>query len=163
MDRHPQILADFDLDIGLRDAACDPELRPQQRVVANLSLGMEIDDAYLSVRELHQAVDWVHHGVPEGRAKLAAILSNGCDDFQRALYFALAGRGVIEMLDTLEWLQGLLKARGRIAASLSRARIARRPLVTPYVAAEPDGPLVSADSEFELGAAWSVDQGPRAC
>lgn len=121
MDRHPQILADFDLDIGLRDAACDPELLPQQRVVANLSLGMEIDDAYLSVRELHQAVDWVHHGVPEGRAKLAAILSNGCDDFQRALYFALAGRGVIEMLDTLEWLQGLLKARGRIAASLSRA------------------------------------------
>lgn len=163
MERHPQMLANFDLDISLRDAACDPELLPQQRIVANLSLGMEIDDAYLSVRELHQAVDWVHHGVPEGRAKLAAILSNACDDFQRALYYALAGRGVVEMLDTLEWLQGLLKARGRIAASLSRARIARRPVVSPYVAAEPDGPLVSADSGFELGAAWSVDQGPRTC
>ncbi len=155
------LLDQFDLDIALRDAACDPELLPQQRVVANLCLGMEIDDAYLSVRELHQAVDWVHHGVPEGRQKLAATLSNRCDDFQRALYYALAGRGVVEMLDTLGWLANLLKARGRVAAQLSRARIMRRPLVSPYVAAEPDGPLVSPDPGFELGAAWAADRGPR--
>jgi hypothetical protein len=141
------LLDQFDLDIALRDAACDPELLPQQRAVANLCLGMEIDDAYLSVRELHQAVDWVHHGVPEGRRKLAATLSNRCDDFQRALYYALAGRGVVEMLDTLGWLADLLKARGRVAA--------------PYVAAEPDGPLVSPDPGFELGAAWAADRGPR--
>jgi len=89
------LLDQFDLDIALRDAACDPDLRPQQRVVANLCLGMGIDDAYLSVRELAQAVDWAHHGVPEGRAKLAAILSNACDDFQRAVYYALAGRGIV--------------------------------------------------------------------
>lgn len=89
------LLDQFDLDIALRDAACDPDLRPQQRVVANLCLGMGIDDAYLSVRELAQAVDWAHHGVPEGRAKLAAILSNACDDFRRAVYYALAGRGIV--------------------------------------------------------------------
>ncbi len=154
------LLDQFDLDIALRDAACDPDLRPQQRAVANLCLGMGIDDAYLSVRELAQAVDWVHHGVPEGRAKLAAILSNACDDFQRAIYYALAGRGVVEMLDTLDWLSALLKARGLVAARLSRKRIARRDLVSPYVADEPDGPLVSPDARFELGAAWSVDQGP---
>lgn len=161
MPKPETLLANFDLDIALRDAGCDPELLPQQRVVANLCLGMEIDDAYLSVRELAQAVEWVHHGVPEGRAKLAAILSNACDDFQRAIYYALAGRGIVEMLDTLAWLAALLKARGKMAAQLSRRRIARRDLVSPYVAAEPDGPLVSADSGFSLGAAWSADQGPR--
>lgn len=159
---HPDTLLDhFDLDIALRDAACDPHLRPQQRAAANLCLGMGIDDAYLSVRELAQAVDWVHHGLPEGRVKLAAILSNACDDFQRAIYYALAGRGVVEMLDTFDWLLALLKARGLIAAALSRKRIARRALVSPYVAEEPDGPLVSPDSHFPLGAAWSVDRGPR--
>jgi hypothetical protein len=155
------LLENFDLDISLRDAACDPDLLPQQRAVANLCLGMDIDDAYLSVRELHQAVDWVHHCVPEGRQKLAATLSNPCDDFQRALYYALAGRGIVEMLDTLGWLAGLLKARGRVAAQLSRARIMRRPLISPYVAAEPDGPLVSPDPGFELGAAWAADRGPH--
>jgi hypothetical protein len=154
-------MENFDLDIGLRDAACDPELLPQQRTVANLCLGMDIDDAYLSVRELYQAIDWVHHGVPEGRAKLAGLLSNRCDDFQRALYYALAGRGIVDMLDTLGWLAELLKARGRVAAALSRARIGRRALVSPYVAAEPDGPLVSSDPGFELGAAWAADCGPR--
>lgn len=157
----PGLLANFDLDIALRDAACDPELLPQQRAVANLCLGMDIDDAYLSVRELEQAAQWVHHGVPEGRAKLAGILSNACDDFQRAIYFALAGRGVVEMLNTLAWLAALLKARGKVAAELSRQRMTRRDLASPYVASEPDGPLVSPDSGFSLGAAWSADQGPR--
>ena len=64
------------------------------------------------------------------------------------------------MLDTLDWLSALLKARGLVAARLSRKRIGRRDLVSPYVADEPDGPLVSPDARFELGAAWSVDQGP---
>lgn len=161
MHKSEMLLAQFDLDIGLRDAACDADLRPQQRAVANLCLGMGIDDAYLSVRELTQAVNWVHHGVPEGRAKLAAILSNACDDFQRAIYYALAGRGVVEMLDTLDWLSGLLKARGLVAGELGRKRILRRALVSPYVAEEPDGPLVSPDSGFALGAAWSADRGPK--
>jgi hypothetical protein len=64
------------------------------------------------------------------------------------------------MLDTLDWLSALLKARGLVAARLSRKRITRRVLVSPYVAEEPDGPLVSPDAGFELGAAWSADRGP---
>ena len=35
-----------------------------------------------------------------------------------------------------------------------------KPLVNPYVAAEPDGPLGRFDPAFAIGASWSHDPGP---
>ena len=57
-----------------------------------------------------------HEGIPAGKGKLSEILANdGADDFQRCIYFCLAGRGVVAMLDDLEWLEDLLERRGRVA------------------------------------------------
>ncbi|MDQ4422135.1 hypothetical protein OOT33_17120 [Sphingobium sp. DEHP117] len=150
----------FDLDIALRDASCDLGLLPARRAIAALCIGVEVDDAYLSVRELREAVSLVHENAPGGRAKLAAILSNACDDFQRAIYYCLAGRGVVEMAEAMDWLLSLLKARGRTTAWLSRSRVRRKDLISPYVAEAPDGPLVSTDPDFELGQSWFVGRGP---
>ena len=155
------MLNEFDLDIALRDASCDPGMLPARRAIAALAIGIDVDDAYLSVRELREAVSLVHENAPGGRAKLAAILSNSCDDFQRAIYYCLAGRGVVEMADAMDWLLGILKARGRTAAWLSRSRVRRKDLVSPYVAETPDGPVVSASADFELGQSWFVERGPE--
>ena len=70
------------------------------------------------------------------------------------------GRGVGEMAEAMDWLLAILKARGRTAAWLSRLRVHRRDLVSPYVSEAPDGPLVSPDADFELGRSWFVDRGP---
>lgn len=94
----------FDLDIALRDASCDLNVLPARRAIAALCIGVGVDDAYFSVRELREAVSLVHENAPGGRAKLAAILSNSCDDFQRGIYYCLAGRGVVEMADAMDWL-----------------------------------------------------------
>ncbi len=150
----------FDLDIGLRDASCDPEVLPVRRAIATLCIGVDVDDAWLSVRELREAVSLVHEGAEGSKARLAAILSNPCDDFQRAIYYCLAGRGVAQMTGAMDWLLGILKARGRTAAWLSRSGLRRKNLVSPYVAEAPDGPLVSADPYFELGRSWFVERGP---
>ncbi|WP_252405173.1 hypothetical protein, partial [Escherichia coli] len=92
----PSIRHLFDLDITLRDAALDMENRPTRRMIANAAIGMHVEDAYYSVRELREAVSWVHEGVSAGKLKLAEILGNdGADDFQRCIYFCLAGRGVV--------------------------------------------------------------------
>ena len=157
----PSHLDHFDLDIGLRDASCDENLPPVRRAIASLCIGVGVDDAYLSVRELREAVSLVHENAPGGRAKLAGILSTQCDDFQRAIYYCLAGRGVVEMAEAMDWLLTILKARGRTAAWLSRARIRRKDLVSPYVAEAPDGPLVSPSPDFELGQSWFVERGPE--
>jgi hypothetical protein len=73
----------------------------------------------------------------------------------------LAGRGVVEMAEAMDWLLAILKARGRTAAWLSRSRVRRKDLVSPYVAEAPDGPLVSASADFELGQSWFVERGPE--
>ncbi len=150
----------FDLDIALRDASCDPEQLPVHRAIAALCIGIEVNDAFYSVRELREAVTLVLNDAEGGREKLVRILANRCDDFQRALYYALAGRGVIAMLEALDWLSVLLVARGRVAGSLSRKRIGRRPLQTPYVSEEPDGPVAAGDARFPLGRSWMVERGP---
>jgi hypothetical protein len=149
----------FDLDIALRDASCDPDRLPVHRAIAALCIGMDVDDAFYSVRELREAVTLVLNDAVGGREKFVRILANRCDDFQRALYYVLAGRGVVAMLEALDWLSGLLVARGRVAGSLSRRRIPPKPLQSPYVSEEPDGPIVAGDIQFPLGRSWLVERG----
>ena len=135
----------FDLDITLRDAALDADNRPTRRMIANAAIGIDVEDAYYSVREL----------------KLAAILANdGADDFQRCIYFCLAGRGVVAMLDDLEWLEDLLERRGRVAGEQKRMKTTLMPLMKPYVADTPDGPMVKLDGEFEQGPSWWTETMP---
>ena len=147
----------FDLDIKLRDASVDPANRPTQRMLAAAAIGMDVEDAYFAAVELREAVEWVHEGVSGGKRKLSTILGNSCDDYQRCLYYILAGRGVVQMLDDLMWLEELLEARGHVAGKLPRRGVTTMPLVNPYVAAEPDGPVVRPLDDFVQGASWSAD------
>ncbi|WP_328276167.1 hypothetical protein [Sphingobium sp.] len=159
-DANAAYLDHFDLDVTLRDAALDEHNRPTRRMIANAAIGMHVEDAYFSVRELREAVGWIHEGEAGGKRKLASILSNPTgDDYQRCIYFCLAGRGVVEMLDDLMWLEDLLEARGRIAGDIHRRKVKARPLVPPYVADEPDGPIVSGADDFRQGRSWWADPG----
>jgi hypothetical protein len=155
----PTIFHDrFDLDIAVRDASLDPDVRPTRRMIAAATLGMEVEDAYYSVRELRDALVSLHEGEIGAKARLAAILGNdGTDDFQRCIYYALAGRGIVAMLDDIMWLEDLLEARGRLAGKLLRAKVRTMPLVDPYVAKEPDGPVARADADFTQGPSWYLD------
>lgn len=148
----------FDLDVTLRDASLDPHTRPTRRMIAGASLGMCVEDAYFSVRELREAVQWVHEGEVAGKKRLAAILGNdGADDFQRCIYYCLAGRGIVAMLDDLMWLEDLLERRGRVAGKLMRAKGRAMPLIDPYVSKEPDGPVGRIDADFRQGPSWYLD------
>ena len=98
----------IDLDLTLRDASLNPDVRPTRRAIAAASIGIEPEDAYYSVRELREACEWIHEGDPAGKAKLAQMLGNRCDDYQRCIYYNLAGRGVCVLIDDLLWLEALL-------------------------------------------------------
>ena len=155
--KRSRYLIRFDLDIGLRDASLDEYNRPTRRMLAAAAIGTEVEDAYFSAVELREAVEWVHEGMRGGKQKLAMILGNACDDYQRCLYFILAGRGVVQMLDDLIWLEDLLEARGRIAGKLAKRRIPTMPQAAPYVASEADGPLVKVCGDFRQGPSWFMD------
>lgn len=147
----------FDLDIALRDASLDEYNRPTRRSLANASIGVESFDAYYSAQELFEALQAVHDGLPAAQRKLTQVLSCQCDDYQRCLYYTMAGRGVIQMLDDLEWLIDLLRARCTVSASLFKS--GKHPVVqiNPYVSAEPDGPVPARNSEFDQGSSWFLD------
>lgn len=147
----------FGTDIMLRDAAIDPLNRPTRRIIANAAIGVEVDDAYYSLRELREAISWTHEGDTRGKPKLARILANECDDYQRCMYYALAGRGIVQMLDDLEWLEDILETRARIVGQLRRAKERCMPLTSPYVSAEPDGVLPTPNGEFRQGPSWYLD------
>lgn len=147
----------FDLDVTLRDASLDEQNRPTRRMIANACIGIEAFEAYYSIRELSEALEAVHEGRSRAKARLVRILATRCDDFQRCIYYCLAGRGVVQMLDDLDWLLNLLEARSVISADLFRTGDYPIPIPSPYVAAEPDGPVVSSDESFEEGASWYLD------
>src|SRR3546814_14030296 len=63
------------------------------------------------------------------------------------------------MIDDLMWLEELLEARGRVAGDIHRRKIRARPLVSPYVADEPDGALVASTENFRQGRSWWADPG----
>ena len=147
----------FDIDIVLRDASIDPHNRPTRRIIANAAIGVAADDAYYSLRELREAVSWVHEGDERGKPRLKRMLANECDDYQRCLYYALAGRGIVQMLDDLEWLEDILEARARVVGAVRRAKGRCMPLVAPYVASDPDGILPAAEGDFVQGPSWYLD------
>src|SRR3546814_18306549 len=118
----------FDLDVTLRDAALDDQNRPTRRMLANAAIGMHVEDAYYSVRELREAMSWVHEGATGGKRKLASILSNQAGhDFKRCIYFCLAASSIGELPDALMWLEELLEAPGRVAGSNQRRLTKARP------------------------------------
>lgn len=153
----PDLVGRFDLDLTLRDASLDPANRATRRMLAAAAIGTEVNDGYYAAMELREAVQWVHEGEPSAKLKLSMILGNQCDDYQRCLYFILAGRGIVQMLDDMMWLEELLEARGRVAGKLFKRRSPVIPQVRPYVASEPDGPLVAVNRQFQQGASWYLD------
>jgi hypothetical protein len=103
---------------------------------------------------LHETIVPVHEGIAGAKPKLAAKLANPeGDDYLRCLYYCLAGRGVIGMIDDLLWLEDLLERRGRAASDLQRRRTRPMMLDRPYVADEPEGSLVSP-GDFQAGRSW---------
>ncbi|MBI0477051.1 hypothetical protein D9601_17015 [Sphingomonas sp. MA1305] len=155
------LLDRFDLDLSLDEAALAPDQSPARRMLANACIGMDTLDAFYAVAELRQAAAWVHDGDPAGRRKLVAILGNDAvDDFQRCLYYALAGRGIVAMLDDLAWLEALLERRAKVAGRLHARGVRVRPLVSPYVAAEADGPVGVFDPDFAQGPSWWLERDP---
>ena len=73
------------------------------------------------------------------------------------VYYALAGRGIVRALEGLDWLIVMLRGRAITASRLRRTGVYVEPLVSPYVAEEPDGPVAGADPMFRLGRSWSVE------
>ena len=151
------IRQDLDADLVLRDFSLDPEVSPERRAICALTLGVGVNHAFYFVQELRQAISWTHDGKLEGKRKLSEILSSSACDYQRSIYYSLAGRGIVNTLNDLDWLFHQLAHRGRLCAENRQKGFRFTTDPNPYVAPEADGPLPEFDPHFELGPSWGSE------
>lgn len=144
-----------DIDAGLKEVRDCPDERWTLRALCGHSVGMPPEDGYLAARELFEAVCWAAEGYPEGKKRLAAILGCNGDDYQRALYYAVAGRGPIDMLEDLRVFVGMMEARCDAAHEAELRQLGVTPMLEPYrFFEEADGPRGRFDPDFAFAPAW---------
>lgn len=122
-----------ELDHPLAALCVDPAAHPFVRVLAGLCIGVGIDDAFLSVSELSEAMEdfWKDGRYVGGR--LSAILANECDDFQRALYFASVGRSRPLIKEAFKIVIEALRRRAAISKTAADNGELLIALTSPYV------------------------------
>ena len=144
----------FNIDAEVKEIAdCDYE-QNSLRVLALLSIGLPAEEAFLRCRELLETVQWSASDVPAGKRRLAALLGSQENDYQRALYYALAGRGAIAMLADLQLLTKVLESRYLLSIAAGNQGVIISQPFNPYLTDQPDGPLGTFDPDYTLSDIW---------
>ena len=123
------------------------------RALAGASVGIDPIAGLAELSALGTAVDAVVRQEASGRAALAEILGRG-SDYQRCLWFSLAGRDPFSVASALTQLRDLMEARAEMWLSAQRAGHAPVTYANPYHAAAPEGPRGIYDPDFCLGIHW---------
>ncbi|MDT1000429.1 hypothetical protein RNI08_32370, partial [Pseudomonas aeruginosa] len=78
-------------------------------------------------------IDRIVAGDPDGKRELAEILGDARNDYQRCLWYTLAGRHPFAIATDVRWLTGLLRARDAqwMAAHKAGRTVTKEP--SPYV------------------------------
>lgn len=144
----------FDIDAELNEIAdCDHE-QNSLRVIALLSIGLPADEAFLRCRELLETVQSSASDLPAGKRRLAALLGANENDYLRAVYYALAGRGAIAMLADLQRLTNVLESRYLLSIAAHNDGVELCQPFNPYLTDKPDGPLGTFDPDYTLSDIW---------
>ena len=144
----------FDIDAELKDIADSDHEQNSLRVLALLSIGLPADEAFLHCRELLKTVQWSASNLPAGKRRLAALLGANENDFQRALYYALAGRGAVAMLADLQRLTNVLESRYLLSIAAGNHSVQITQSFNPYLTDKPDGPPGIFDPDYTQLDIW---------
>lgn len=144
----------IDVDLTLLETRDDPDEPWTRRALAGTSVGVDPMDAYEAAQELVEAVRLMVGGKPEGKAGLARILGRDGNDYQRSLWYAVAGRGALCVAADLHWLTGILATRAELWLRRrgQDLNVVKQP--DPYVTDGPEGPVGQFQASFRLGAHW---------
>ena len=145
---------DLDLDLGLIEIRDCLDEHWTLRALAGASVGVDPEDALVAAAELSEAVNGLMGGFTPAKAALAAILGGRGNDYQRCLWYILAGRDPLGTAVDLGRLVELLQRRCTLAREAAAACTGVVVADDPYVTDEVDGPLGVFPAEFTLGPQW---------
>jgi hypothetical protein len=145
---------DLDLDLGLIEIRDCADEHWTLRALVGASVGIDPEDGYSAAAELCEAVNGLMAGVDSAKFALATILGGRGNDFQRCLWYAVAGRDPLCAAVDLGRLVELLGARRSLARKAAAAGTGVAVARDPYVTDKADGPLGVFSHEFTLGPQW---------
>ena len=147
-------MRDLDLDLGLIEIRDCADEHWTLRALAGASVGVDPEDAFSAAAELADAVNGLMAGFDCAKVAVATILGGRGNDYQRCLWYALAGRDPLGTAVDLGRLVELLGARRALARKAAVTGTGVAVARDPYVTDEADGPLGVYSPEFTLGPQW---------
>ncbi len=144
----------IDVDLGLAEVRDCPDEYWTMRALAGASIGVDPEDALSSAAELSMIVNALMAGDEAAKSALARVLGGRGNDYQRCLWYSLAGRDPLGTAVDLGRLVEMLSARAEMARRAAVMGTGVVIAVNPYVSDEVDGPLGVFSSAFTLGKQW---------
>ncbi|MBO9579496.1 MAG: hypothetical protein J7498_01225 [Sphingobium sp.] len=122
-------LASLDLNLGLYDAAVDPDLPLVRRKLASRAAQEDVDGGYYEAQELAeaflQAAQEANGGIEDddspARTRLRDILARNLD-YQRELFDLVCTAPLADAAAHLCWLTEMMKGRGKLYRPVTDAR-----------------------------------------
>jgi hypothetical protein len=145
---------DLDLDLGLIEIRDCADEHWTLRALAGASVGVDPEDAFSAAAELAEAVNSLMAGLDMAKVALATILGGRGNDYQRCLWYALAGRDPLGTAVDLGRLVEVLDARRALACKAAATGTGVAVARDPYVTDVADGPLGVFSPQFTLGPQW---------
>jgi hypothetical protein len=152
----------LEIDLGLIEVRDNFDEHWTMRALAGSSVGVDPEDSLSAASELSQAVNGLMAAMPVAKTELATILGSPGNDYQRCLWYTLAGRDPLGTAVDLGRLVELLAARAQLAreAAVMGSGVVVSP--DPYVSDAADGPLGAYSADFTLGTQWmGLAQAPQ--
>lgn len=147
-------LAGVNIDVGLTEVRDNEDLHWETRALAGASVGVDPVAGLQAVIELEIALTAVLRGDPLGKSALARILSAPGQDYQRALWFNLAGRHPLTVASALTELLKLMTVRTEMWLSAQRLGLEPTKEDEPYFTDRQEGPRGIYSPAFALGNHW---------
>ena len=141
---------DIDLDSALEDLAQDCRATTVLRMMALLSIGTDPYKAWAAAAELAAAIGELDRSEAAAKQKIAAILARRGWDYQRGLFYIMAGRGLFANWTELSRLLRLLDARRKLLDYALAGEHCPKPPVAAYRDKGGEGPRGAYDAEFDL-------------
>ena len=130
----------IEIDLGLAEVRDCPDEHWTMRALAGASVGVDPEDALSAAAELSGAVGGLMAGHGDAKASLATILGACGNDYQRCLWYVLAGRDPLGTSVDLGRLVELLAGRAVLARDAAVNGTGVRVEPDPYVTDQVDGP-----------------------
>ncbi|WP_206245697.1 hypothetical protein [Novosphingobium terrae] len=126
----------------------------EERALAGASIGTDPVAGLQAVIELDFAVSAMLRGDHNGKGALARILGAPGQDYQRALWYNLAGRHPLTLASAVAALRQLMTARAEMWLSAQRLGLEPTKEPEPYFTDRQEGPRGTFSAAFSLGSHW---------